>query len=177
MNITVYLGSSIGNNPMYAEAAAALGDWIGINHHTLVYGGAGVGMMRILADHVHKHHGYIIGVMPEFMIETGRGYDTLDQQIRTRTMSARKAIMIELGDAFIAMPGGPGTLEEISEVISLIRLKQKMAPCVILNLNGYYDDLRQQFAKMVSAGFLQESESHLIHFADHLEEAEHLLTE
>ncbi len=176
MNIAVYLGSTTGNDPMYADAAAALGDWIGTNHHTLVYGGAGVGTMKILADHVRQNQGYLIGVMPRFMIEMGRGYNDLDEQIQTDTMSERKAKMIELGDAFIAMPGGPGTLEEISEVISLVRLRQKNAQCILLNLDGYYDDLMRQFQKMISAGFLMESDYQLIHFADTLEEAEQLLS-
>ena len=175
MNIAVYLGSNHGNSPIYDQAACDLGSWIGLQHHTLVYGGAGVGTMKTLADHVKAVNGRVIGVMPKFMIAQGKGYDSLDEQYLTDTMSQRKSKMIELADAFIAMPGGPGTLEEIAEVISLVRLKQKDAVCILLNLNGYYDCLKQQFEVMISSGFYQRSDYEQIHFADSVKEIELIL--
>ena len=114
MNITVYLGANEGNDPFFKEAVRELGAWIGTNGNTLVYGGSKSGLMA---------GGKVIGVEPQFFIDAGFVYDEITELITTKDMSERKAKMIELGDAFIAFPGGTGTLEEITEVMSKVSLK------------------------------------------------------
>ena len=111
MNITVYLGASNGNDQNLILASRELGTWIGENGHTLGYGGSKCGLMGELAESVLKAKGKVIGVEPQFFIDAGFDYPEITQLIVTQDMSERKAKMIELGDAFIAFPGGTGTLE------------------------------------------------------------------
>ena len=114
MNITVYLGANAGNDPALAQATAELGRWIGESGNTLVYGGSESGLMGVLAKSALAAGGKAIGVEPQFFIDEGYEFDGLTELIVTRDMSERKAKMIELGEAFIALPGGTGTLEEIT---------------------------------------------------------------
>ena len=152
MNITVYLGSNEGNAPGLKTAVQELGTWIGRGGHTLVYGGSKRGLMGALAESVLKAGGKVIGVEPQFFIDMGFLYPEITELIVTKDMSERKAKMIELGDAFIAFPGGTGTLEEISEIMSKVVLGHLTCPCIIYNLNGYYDSLQMLLDKMVEEG-------------------------
>ena len=120
MNITVYLGASVGNDPAFLPAVRQLGTWIGSNGHALVYGGSKSGLMGALADSVLDAGGRVTGVEPSFFIEAEFQHDGIDDLIVTSDMAERKAKMIELGDAFVAFPGGTGTLEEIAEVKALL---------------------------------------------------------
>ena len=142
MNITVYLGANAGNDPALAEAVRELGSWIGANGHRLVYGGSRSGLMGRLAHSVLTAGGEVTGVEPQFFIDSEVQYDGLTKLIVTKDMTERKTRMIELGDAFIAFPGGTGTLEEIAEVMSKVSLGQLDAPCILYDLNGYYDSLK-----------------------------------
>jgi len=177
MKIAVYLGSVHGNDPVYDRTASELGTWIGKSANTLVYGGAGIGTMAVLADHVLAEGGTVIGVMPRFMVDAGRSHAGLSEMHLTDTMSERKAMMIDLADAFIALPGGPGTIEEITEVISLIRLHRKQGRCALLSLDGYYDGLLHQYQQMIAAGFYTAAEFSAIRFAESLGEAEQFLAD
>ena len=141
MNITVYLGANEGNDPCLRKAVDELGTWIGNSGNALVYGGSKGGLMGALADSVLKAGGNVTGVEPDFFIENEFQHDGLTKLIVTKDMSERKK-MIELGEVFIAFPGGTGTLEEIAEVMSKVSLKHLDAPCILYNLNGYYDDLK-----------------------------------
>ena len=134
MNITVYLGASGGNDPTLKDAVRELGHFIGESGNALVYGGSKNGLMGELAESVLKAGGEVTGVEPQFFIDKGYEYDAITRLIVTRDMTERKAKMIELGDAFIAFPGGTGTLEEISEVMSKVSLKQLDAPCILYDL-------------------------------------------
>ena len=138
MHITVYLGANEGNDPCLRKAVEELGAWIGNRGHTLIYGGSQSGLMGILADSVLTAGGEVIGVESQFFIKNELQHDGLTKLIVTKNMSERKNKMIALGEAFIAFPGGTGTLEEIAEVMSKVSLKQLHAPCLIYNLNGYY---------------------------------------
>ena len=138
MHITVYLGANEGNDPCLRKAVEELGAWIGNRGHALVYGGSQSGLMGILADSVLTAGGEVIGVEPQFFIKNELQHDGLTKLIVIKNMSERKNKMIALGEAFIAFPGGTGTLEEIAEVMSKVSLKQLHAPCLIYNLNGYY---------------------------------------
>lgn len=176
MNITVYLGASEGNNPALRQAAKELGQWIGSNGHTLVYGGSKCGLMGVLAESVLNAGGKVIGVEPRFFVEDGFVYDDITELIVTEDMSVRKARMIELGDAFIAFPGGTGTLEEITEVMSKVSLKHLDSPCILYNIQGYYDDLKRLLVKMIEAGLSSEERQSGILFADSLAQIVTVLT-
>lgn len=170
MNITVYLGANEGVNPKLREATCELAQWIADGGHTLVYGGSKTGLMGTLATTALSRGGRVVGVEPDFFMEQEQQLDGLTQLIVTETMAQRKDKMIELGDAFIAMPGGTGTLEEIAEVMSRVSLKQLDAPCILYNLDGYYDHLRALLATMREAGLSSEARQRGIFFASNLRE-------
>ena len=166
MNITVYLGSFEAKDGSLRDAVRALGAWIGENGHTLVYGGSKIGLMGILAQSVISSGGKAIGVEPGFFVERVLQYEDLTELIVTEDMSERKARMIELGEAFVALPGGTGTLEEISEIMSAVSLGLVDAPCILYNHKGYYDSLKAQLARMVEEGLSSEERQAGISFAD-----------
>ena len=168
MNITVYLGANEGNDPALKTAVRELGAWIGKSGHALVYGGSKSGLMGELAESVLEAGGEVTGVEPQFFIDAGFLYDDITRLIVTKDMSERKAKMIELGDAFIAFPGGTGTLEEIAEVMSKVSLRHLDAPCILYNLNGYYDDLRALLTHMIEMGLSTEERQRGIYFAESL---------
>lgn len=170
MNVTVYLGSREGSDPALNRAARELGAWIGGNGHRLIYGGSKCGLMGVLAESVLAAGGEVIGIEPRFFVEEGLVYDDITQLIITEDMSQRKTKMMEMGDAFIAFPGGTGTLEEISEVLCRMAMGKLDKPCVLYNLNGYYEGLRQLLLHMEEMGLsslLQEKE---VCFAEGLED-------
>ena len=175
MNITVYLGANEGNDPFLKEAVRELGAWIGTNGNTLVYGGSKSGLMGELAESVLQAGGKVIGVEPQFFIDAGFVYDEITELITTKDMSERKAKMIELGEVFIAFPGGTGTLEEITEVMSKVSLKHLDAPCILYNLNGYYDSLKQLLEHMIEMDLSSEEKQEGIYFAENLEEIQRIL--
>lgn len=133
MNIAVYCGSASGNRPSFTEGAKALGSWIAQNGHTLVYGGSRTGLMGATADAVLAGGGKVIGVIPDVKLIQERRHPGLTECIETKDMAERKQKMIELADAYVALPGGPGTLDEISEVICLARLGIENKACVLFD--------------------------------------------
>lgn len=168
MNITVYLGANEGNDPALGRAVHELGQWIGGNGHTLVYGGSKTGLMGEIAKSVLDAGGNVTGVEPQFFMDEGFQYDGLTELIVTKDMAERKTKMIQLGNAFIAFPGGTGTLEEIAEVMSKVSLKQLDAPCILYNLNGYYDDLKALLGHMIEKGLSSPERQEGIYFAEDL---------
>ena len=112
----------------------------------------------------------MIGVEPQFFIDAGFDYSEITQLIVTKDMTERKTKMIELGDAFIAYPGGTGTLEEIAEVMSKVSLKHLNAPCILYNLNGYYDDLKNLLNKMITYDLSSKDKQEDIYFVENLSE-------
>ena len=170
MNITVYLGAYEGNDPTLTEAVGELGTWIGRSGNSLVYGGSRSGLMGILAKSVLSAGGRVTGVEPAFFVEQELQCDELTELIVTRDMQERKAKMLELGDAFIAMPGGTGTLEEISEIMSKISLKQLRAPCILYDHNGFYSGLRELLGKMTEQGLSTEERQKGIYFAESIDD-------
>lgn len=175
MNITVYLGASFGTDPELKAAVKELGTWIAESGNRLVYGGSDEGLMGVLADSVMDAGGPVTGVETQFFIDEGVGHDHLTELIVTDGMPARKCKMKELGDAFIAFPGGTGTLEEISEVLSDSALKFLTAPCIIYNLNGYYDGLKELLHHMLEMGMSTEEKQRNVHFASNLEEIKEII--
>jgi len=175
MNITVYLGANPGNDPALVRAVRELGAWIGESGHALVYGGSKSGLMGELAQSVLLAGGEVTGVEPQFFVDAGFVYDAITRLIVTRDMSERKAKMIALGDAFIAFPGGTGTLEEIAEVMSKVSLKHLHAPCILYNLNGYYDPLKAQLERMIALDLSSREKQAGIRFADSLDQIRGIL--
>lgn len=175
MRITVYLGANSGNDPAIAKAVRELGCWIGESGNDLVYGGSKNGLMGVLAESVLSSGGEVTGVEPQFFIDAGFEYDAITKLIVTPDMAQRKATMIQLGDAFIAIPGGTGTLEEITEVMSKVALEQLKAPCILYNLNGYYRTLQELLHHMIELGFSTEQRQQGIYFAEDLEQIKEIL--
>ena len=175
MNITVYLGANEGNDPALKASVRELGAWIGGSGHALVYGGSKSGLMGELAESVLEAGGEVTGVEPQFFIDAGFLYEDITRLIVTKDMSERKAKMIELGDAFIAFPGGTGTLEEITEVMSKVSLRHLDAPCILYNLHGYYNDLRALLNHMIEMGLSTEERQRGIYFAENLAQIKAIL--
>lgn len=175
MNITVYLGANEGRDPALKTAVRELGTWIGKNGHTLVYGGSKTGLMGEVAESALHAGGKVIGVEPRFFVEAELQLDDLTELIITEDMTDRKTKMIELGEAFIAFPGGTGTLEEIAEVMSKLALGQLDAPCIFYNLNGYYDHMKALLAHMIELELSSAERQQQIYFADSLAEIAALL--
>lgn len=163
MNITVYLGANEGSDTSFRQAVEELGRWIGESGNALVYGGSKSGLMGALAAGAE-----VTGVEPEFFISESFQMEGLTELIVTKDIPERRTKMIELGDAFIAFPGGTGTLEEVSEVMSKLALKQIDAPCVLYNLNGYYAGLKALLKHMVEMGLSTEEKQEKVHFAENL---------
>lgn len=156
MNICVYCSSSNAVNEIYFKAAEELGILIGTRDHSLIFGGANVGLMEHLASTVKSHKGHITGIIPMKIHNFQLTSDKANEVIITETMDERKALMRDKSDAFIALPGGFGTLEEILEVITLKQLDYLRKPIVFININGYFNDLFNQFEKSYSETFAKE---------------------
>ncbi|PID88902.1 MAG: TIGR00730 family Rossman fold protein [Bacteroidia bacterium] len=151
-NICVFCGSSMGDSPVYVQAAKDLAQAI-VNHgFNLVYGGADVGLMKVIADTVLGSRSKVIGIMPHLLIEKEVAHLHLDEMISVDSMAERKAKMLEISDAFVALPGGFGTIDEISEVLVMNQLDILNKPMALLNVNAYYDDFLAfcQHAQMTS---------------------------
>ena len=175
MNITVYLGAFPGNDPSFELAVKELGTWIGKSHNALIYGCSKSGLMGLIAESTLLAGGEVTGLEPLFFIDSELQHDGLTRLIVTQDMEERKAKMIELGDAFIAFPGGTGTLEEIAEVMSKISLNQLNAPCIFYNLNGYYDSMKELLLHMIDMGLSTSERQKGIYFASGLEEIKDIL--
>ena len=175
MRITVFCGANNGKSELYIKNATELGEWIADNNHTLVYGGGKIGLMGVIADTVLENRGEVIGIMPQFLVDREISHTGITEFIIVDDMSARKAKLVDLGDVFIALPGGPGTLEEISQAISWVRVGKKDAPCILMNVDGYYDFLERYFDKMVEEGFLTKGDREKTLFTDNIEEMERFI--
>lgn len=155
--ITVFCGSRVGLSEKYKEGAIALGKELVKRGITLVYGGGSVGLMGVIATTVMKEGGKAIGVIPQFLEEREVSHISLTELHVVNSMHERKAKMADLADAFIAMPGGPGTLEELVEIYTWAQLGLHQKPIGLLNVNNYYDPLISFFDHMVEQQFLKEN--------------------
>ena len=159
MNITVYCGAAEGMDPEYIERARELGAWMASKGHTLVYGAGNSGMMGAVSDALIEGGGEAIGVTPRFFILAEETRDDLAEVVISDDMSTRRSWMIENGDAFIALPGGMGTLDEITEVMTYKRLGllgKVNKPVMIYNVNGYYDRIFTFLDDMRDQGFCRQ---------------------
>lgn len=169
--VCVYAASSDAVDPVYREAADALGAALAQRGHRLIYGAGQVGLMGVVARAVHAHGGHVTGVIPERLRTVELAYEAADELIVTETMRERKAIMESRADAFIALPGGFGTLEELVEVMVLRQLDYHEKPIVVLNINGVFDELFAFFQRLCADHFIKESHFALYHEARTVAEA------
>jgi uncharacterized protein (TIGR00730 family) len=153
--ICVYCGSGPGTDPAFVEAARGFGQILAREKIRLVYGGGTIGMMGAIARAVHDNGGEVTGVIPEFLVtreRAGRGADGL---VVTRDMHERKRKMFEMADAFVALPGGVGTLEEVVEQITWVQLGRHRKPILLANIKGFWDPLCALLAHMKSLEFIR----------------------
>jgi len=160
--ICVFCGSNLGINRAYRQAAGAFGRSLADRGIELVYGGGNIGLMGVLADATLEAGGRVIGVIPESLMAREVGHQGLTELRIVNSMHERKAVMSDLSDAFVALPGGFGTLEEFCEVSTWMQLGIHSKPCGLLNIEGYYDALLALFDHAVSEGFLHEENRRLV---------------
>ena len=178
MNITVYCGAATGMDPEYIARARELGAWMASKGHTLVYGAGNSGMMGAVSDALIEGGGEAIGVTPQFFILAEETRDDLAEVVISDDMSTRRNWMIDNGDAFIALPGGMGTLDEITEVMTYKRLGllgKVNKPVMIYNVNGYYDRFFRFLDDMLDQGFCRQLDRDNVIEVTCLEDIEHAL--
>ena len=159
--LCVYCSSSDRLDPKYFAAANALGVEMVSRGWGLVYGGGRTGLMGAIARAVKSGGGHVVGVIPEFMKARELAYDEADELVTVVTMRERKLLMETRADAFVALPGGFGTLEEIMEILTLRQLEVVKKPCVLLSQDGFYDDLLKLFQRMLDDRFFKPSNMEL----------------
>jgi uncharacterized protein (TIGR00730 family) len=164
--ICVYSSSSNTIGQEYFDAASRLGHEVAERGDSFLFGGGLTGLMGSCARAVHQKNGQVIGIIPEALNEKGIVYEHCDELVVTKGMRERKAVMDERSDAFIALPGGYGTIEEIMEIITLKQLRYHEKPIVILNINGYYDNLLRQFETVISQQFAKPECGELYYVTD-----------
>lgn len=153
-SICVYCGSSPGKNPKYVDFALEFGGALAKNGYSVIYGGASIGVMGAVADGALKEDGVVIGVLPKLLTKKEVAHPNLTQLIIVENMHQRKQKMFDLADAFVALPGGLGTLEELCEILTWQQLGVHMKPTCVLNLDGYYDPLIKMLDHAHNEGFL-----------------------
>lgn len=156
MKVCVFCGSSMGNDVRYQDAAVRLGEVLAENDCTLYYGGGNVGLMKVIADKMLEEGKEVVGVMPNLILDMEIGHDGVTKMIETDSMSERKNLLIDESDAFIAMPGGFGTLDELFEIIVLNQLQITDKPVALYNVMNYYDGIIQFIDHAVSQGFIRK---------------------
>lgn len=161
--ITVFCGASTGNSEQFTKSSKELAQVFIKKNIGLVYGGGNVGLMGTIADEMIKGGGSVIGVIPQKLVDMEVCHTSLEDLRIVNSMHERKAIMAELADGFIAMPGGIGTLEELIEVFTWNQLGFHKKPCGVLNTNNYYDMLNQFLDNMVKCKFLKEEHKKYSH--------------
>jgi uncharacterized protein (TIGR00730 family) len=171
--ICVFCGSSSGRDPAYAKAAESLGRAMVEMQLGLVYGGARVGLMGRIAQTVLDHGGEVIGVMPSALVDKEVAFEDLSDLRIVDSMHERKAMMADLSDGFVALPGGLGTLEELLEILTWAQLGIHDRPCGVLNVNGYFDRIADFLDHAVDQEFILPVHREMVIFSD---DAESLLT-
>ena len=162
-SVCVYCGSRPGENPAFAEAAQAVGRWIGAHGGQLVYGGGRSGLMGTVAEATRQAGGRVVGVIPQALVDKELANRLCDELHIVQTMHERKAMMAERSDAFLALPGGIGTFEELFEVWTWRQLGYHDKPIGLLNAAGYYDALLGFLHTSVASGFMGEWQMGLLH--------------
>ena len=162
-SVCVYCGSRPGENPAFADAAKAVGSWIGRHGGQLVYGGGRSGLMGVVAEATRQAGGRVVGVIPQALVDKELANRACDELHIVQTMHERKAMMAERSDTFLALPGGIGTFEELFEVWTWRQLGYHDKPIGLLNVAGYYDALLGFLHTSVASGFMGEWQMGLLH--------------
>lgn len=164
--IAVFCGSQLGNAEDYSSSTRELAETLCEADVTLIYGGANIGLMGVLADQMLKNGGKVIGVMPKKLVDIEQAHTGLTDLHIVNTMNERKLVMGQLSDAFVLFPGGTGSLDEFFEMYTLTQLGYHNKPCAILNVNNYYDYLLKFLDHATAEGFLRTGSRELIFSAD-----------
>ena len=183
--VALYCGSRSGNHPIYQQTAIELSKALADHHFGLVYGGASIGLMGQVANAVMENGGETVGVIPEFMLDYEIAHQNLTELHIVKTMHERKALMAERASAFIALPGGLGTFEEILEIATWGQLNQHQKPMMLYNVNGFYNALITQLDHAVQEGFLPpqhraklivcDNKQHIFNVLKNLESPKHIM--
>ena len=163
--VCVFCGSADGARPEYVASARELGRRIAASGYGLVYGGATVGLMGAVADMALAAGGKVVGVIPDVIMDREIGHRGLTELHLVRTMHERKAMLAEHADAFVALPGGYGTMDEFIEIVTWAQLRIHAKPCVLVNVGGYYDGLLRFFDDAVREGFIKPEYRALVQVA------------
>lgn len=166
MKIAVFCGSRLPKNPVFSQEAVALAEYLVENNHEMVYGGAKVGIMGILADRMLELGGKVIGVMPQILVDKEVIHEGLTETHVVDSMSTRKQLINDMSDAFIAFPGGCGTMDEIFEVITLNQINYFNKPVGFVNVDGYYDGIKGYLNNAGEIGFTSKDDLNQILFYD-----------
>lgn len=168
-SIAIFCGSSLGTDPAYAEAARHTGRTLAERGIGIVYGGGHAGLMGAVADAALEAGGQVVGVIPRQLVDRELAHHQLTELHIVESMHERKALMAELSDAFIALPGGAGTLDEIAEQWTWAQLTIHTKPCGFFDVAGFWSPMRDLFDGMIGAGFVREAQSGIVSFADDLD--------
>ena len=166
MFIAIYCGSSTPKNKDYILAAEELAKSLALNNYNIVYGGANVGLMKVVADNALKYHAQVIGVLPHVIKRQEIEKKDLTKLIKVNTMHERKQIMSDLANAFIALPGGSGTLDEIFEAITWAQIGTHQKPTIFYNVEGYFNPIKEFLINSVKNGFTTQENYEKIYFID-----------
>ena len=172
MHVCVFCGSNAGKNPAFRAAASALGERLARDGHVVVYGGASVGLMGALADAALGAGGRVIGIIPRILHERSHeiAQRNLSELVVVETLHERKAAMSARSQAFVAMPGGFGTLDELFEILTWAQLGLHRSPIVLLNVAGFFDPLREMVDKTIASGFIREEHRELFVIVDRVDD-------
>ena len=168
--VCVFCGSQYGSDPTYRRVAARLGEMLGAAGVTIIYGGGHVGLMGAVADAAIAAGGEVIGLIPTRLLEREVGHRAITRLITTKDMFERKRQMIDRAEAFVILPGGLGTLDELLEVITLRQLGYHDKPIVVLNLGGYWDPLLGLVQRVIAEGFAASDAARLFDLVDTVED-------
>jgi uncharacterized protein (TIGR00730 family) len=168
-SVCVFCGSCVGNDPAFPQAAAALGRALVEHAITLIYGGGNIGLMGVIADHVLAGGGRVIGVIPKMLVDKELAHHGVTELRIVGSMHERKALMADLAEGFIALPGGYGTIEEFSEVLTWSQLGLHAKPLGMLNVSGYYDHFLRFLDHAVEVALLRPEHRRLVLEAENAE--------
>lgn len=169
-NVAIFCASANGAKPIYAEAAAELACGLARRGVGIVYGGANVGLMQVIAEAALAEGGCVVGVIPTLLVEAEVAHPAVTELHITDSMHSRKAMIGQRSDAFVALPGGFGTFEELFEVLAWQTLKIHAKPVLLLNINGFYDKLLAFLDYCVDEGMLKEKNRRIVHVANSVPE-------
>lgn len=161
MNISVFCGATLPHNKAYIDAARQLGRLIALEGHTLLYGGSNLGLMGVVSGAALAEGGTVVGVIPTLFSEEIILSQPVTQLVRVSSLAERKTYLLANSDAFIALPGGIGTLDEVTEVMVDNQLQHTNKPVVLINLDGYYDPFLQQLERFQTEGLMRSQTGYL----------------